>query len=147
MFLLWPFTKIAKMVLLGSTKWPPELKKPKPFKQHLHLRQWPDFIIISQICSSYAFIPKLLDTWLNKVATRAKKNTRDFFPCWCFTEGLLSLLGIHIVFFPCWCCTWSSFLLVLHKFSTYKFCHGNQTKWPSLIDISQAIHHHFHKLS
>ena len=29
MFLLWPFTKIAKMVLFGRTKWPPELKKKK----------------------------------------------------------------------------------------------------------------------
>ena len=29
MFLLWSFTKIAKMVLFGWTKWPPELKKKK----------------------------------------------------------------------------------------------------------------------
>ena len=46
-FLLWPFTKIAKKVLLGWTKWLPELKiEKKTFKIHL-LGQWPDSKMIS----------------------------------------------------------------------------------------------------
>ena len=66
--------------------------------------------------------------------------------------------GVQQVFFPCCCAKGSSFpagasqgilsagslqglvpLLVLHKFPTLKFCHGNQTKWPLVIKhISQG---------
>ena len=59
-FLKWPTTKIAKMVLLYWTKWRPELKVEKTFKRHLHHGQWPDFKVISQKCSSYGPLPKLL---------------------------------------------------------------------------------------
>ena len=71
-----------------------------------------------------------------------------FFPCWCFagfsfpagaSQGFLSLLVLHRVLFPCWCFACFLSLLGLHRFPTLKFCHGNQTKWPPLIDISQAM--------
>ena len=111
----------------------------KTFKQHLLRCQWPDFIIISQKCSSYGPLPKLLK-WFHLV------RQRGFFPCWCFTRssfpvffpcwsstgvsfptgashdllsllmlhtiffpGLLSLLELHRGFFPYWCFTRSSF--------------------------------------
>ena len=60
MFLLCPFTKIAKMVPLRKTKWPPELKIEKHFKRHLLLGQGPDFKIISLKCFSNAPLPKLI---------------------------------------------------------------------------------------
>ena len=79
-------------------------------------------------------------TLLNKMATRAPDNR------------FLSLLVVQSVFFPCLCFTRSSCsdgalhdllsLLVLHKFPTLKFYHGNQTKWPTHINIS-----HFCQLS
>ena len=55
MFLGWPSTKIAQTVLLGWTRWPPELKLEKTLnissvnhllKRHLLLNQWMDFGII-----------------------------------------------------------------------------------------------------
>ena len=60
MFLLCPFTKIAKMIPLHWTRWPPELKIEKIFKWQLHLGPWPDFKTISQKCSSYGPLPKLV---------------------------------------------------------------------------------------
>ena len=56
-----PFTKIAKMVLLLKTKWPPELKIEKPFqKRHLQ-GPGPNFKISSLKCFSNAPVPKLLN--------------------------------------------------------------------------------------
>ena len=71
-FLRWPSIKIAKMVTLHWTKWPPELKVEK----HLLLGQWPDFKIISQKCSLGDPLPKLLK-WFRSAeqsCTKAKKN-------------------------------------------------------------------------
>ena len=69
MFLLWPFTKIAKMVPFGWTKWPPELKKKgvdchasvnNLLKRHLLLNRLMDFEIILQECFLSDPLPKLL---------------------------------------------------------------------------------------
>ena len=60
MFLGWPFTKIAKMVLHCWTKWPPDLKIEKLVKRHLLLGQLADFKIISQKCSLDDPLLKLL---------------------------------------------------------------------------------------
>ena len=79
-------------------------------------------------------IAKTVPTWLNKLAPRAK-NRGENFPCWCFTESLC-FTGFS---FPAGASNGLFHLLVLHKFPTKKFCHGNQTKWPPLIDISQAM--------
>ena len=68
MFLLWPFTKIAQMVLFHWTRWPPELKvEKKIFKRHLLLGQWPDFKIFAQKCFSNGPLPKLLK-WFRSAA-------------------------------------------------------------------------------
>ena len=72
MFLLWPFTKTAKMVLFGGIKWPPELKKKKKkdvdchasinnlLKRHLLLNGLMDFKIILQESFLSNPLPKLL---------------------------------------------------------------------------------------
>ena len=73
MFLGWPFIKIAKMVLLCWTKWPPELKIEKLLKQHLLQGQLADFKIISQKCSLEKHCSNC-STLLNKVAARAKNR-------------------------------------------------------------------------
>ena len=51
-------------------------KNRKIFKRHLLCSQCPDFKVISQKCSSYGPLPKLLKSsaWLNKLATRARKK-------------------------------------------------------------------------
>ena len=60
MFLGWLSTKIATILLLCWTKWPPILKIEIIFKRHLLLDQWPDFKIISQKCTLGNPLPKLL---------------------------------------------------------------------------------------
>ena len=79
MFLSCPFTKIAKMIPLRKTKWPPELKiEKKHFKRHFLLGQGPDSKIISLECFSNVPLPKLLKELapLNKMAVRAKTRKR-----------------------------------------------------------------------
>ena len=51
MFLERPSIRVALTLLLAWTRWPPELKKRKIFKQLLLLNQLMDFEMISQECS------------------------------------------------------------------------------------------------
>ena len=64
---------------LSWTKWPPELKNRKTFKQYLLLGQWPDFKIISQKCFLGDPLPNLQNgsAPLNKMAAKAK-NRKTF---------------------------------------------------------------------
>ena len=73
MFLFWLFTKIAKMAPKLRAEKQKQKTPKKPFKQ-LHLDQWPNFKIFSQICSSYALVPKLLK-WF-RLAERAKNRKK-----------------------------------------------------------------------
>ena len=88
MFLLSPFTKIVKMVLLCWTKWSLELKIEKTFKWHLR-GQWQDFKIISHLCFSYAPLPKLTKMvllcwtkWLPELKIEKKKPLKDRISRW-----------------------------------------------------------------
>ena len=89
----WPSTKITKMAPLNWTKWRPELKIEKAFKRHLLRSQCTDFKVISQKCSSYGPLPKLLKSSvrLNKMTARAKyrkkKNTLNILS---LASGLIS---------------------------------------------------------
>ena len=72
MFLRRPFTKIAQMVPLRWTIWPPELKIEKTFKRLLLQNCWADFEIISQKCFLGDPLPKLL-----KRVSSAEQNGRQ----------------------------------------------------------------------
>ena len=75
MFLGWPSTKIAKMVLLRWTKWPSKLKIEKPFKRHLLPGQWADFKIISQKCSLDDSLLKLLK-WFGSAEQNGRQSKK-----------------------------------------------------------------------
>ena len=82
-------------------------------------------------CTSYVFL---------QGQTRDKLN-KNFFPCWCATgssfsagvqNSLLSFSDTKMVFFPCWC--YKKFLTI--------FFHGNQTKWPLVINHINWVDDH-----
>ena len=76
-FLLWPFTKIAKT---SSARLASTAKNRKKNFKHL-FGQWPDFKMISQKCSSYLLYQNCPNGsgLLNKMVTRAK-NRKTFKP-------------------------------------------------------------------
>ena len=76
---LWPFTKGAKKVLLGWTKWPPELKLEKK-KKPLNISSLASGLI-SQKCSSYPPFAKIAKMvllcwrkWLPELKIEEKKT-------------------------------------------------------------------------
>ena len=78
MFFLWPFNKNCFNSSAPVIKMATRAKNRKNLKRYLLLSQWPNFNIISQKCSSYHPLPKLLKWFrsLIKMATRAKNRKK-----------------------------------------------------------------------
>ena len=85
---------LNKMVARAKTR--------KTYKRHLLCSQCPDFKVISQKCSSYGPLPKLLKSFarLNKMAARAKNRKKKIFK--------------HLLLDQ-----WPDFKMILQKCSSY----------------------------